>query len=144
MIKVLHFFVLINLLVSSLGLSVNVHICKIKGVSYTLFSEKEPCCSLGKSKTCSTAPVEEEQNSMKRKRCCSNKSQYGKLSVESVSVDKTINECSKPISYGDFTFFIQDEIHLEIFNKETLNALNYDAPPLNKGSLRVLYQSFLC
>jgi len=145
-LKILHIFVLLNLLVSSFGLKVNEHVCKIKGKSFSLFIKKESCCSEKKSNSCTatSCPQHKEASSIKRKGCCENKLHYGKLSVEAnllnkVEFAKTTTHFSSNIKWPSF-----DTVYTQIINEKILRYFVYDPPHLFKGSLRILFQSFLC
>jgi hypothetical protein len=144
--KILHVFVLINLLTSSAGLTIHEHTCKIKGKSYSLFSKDKTCCAAGNNKTCSADahPDNPDDLTFKRKRCCENKVFHDKLLIESASIDKLNTADLKP-DFQKITVKCGFRIYAtEIINQNTLHTSLYHPPPDSRGSLRILFQSFLC
>jgi len=144
--KILHVFVLINLLASSAGLTVHEHTCKIKGKSYSLFSKDKTCCAAENNTICSSDADRDKPKdpTFKRKRCCENKIFYDKLLLESASIDKLTTADLKP-EFQKIAVKCSFRIYTsEIINQNTLLTFFYQPPPEHRGSLRVLFQSFLC
>jgi hypothetical protein len=81
---------------------------------------------------------------MKRKGCCEDKLHYGKLNIEANLLDKV--EFSKATIHVSTAIKLPsfDNTPIYLINEKILRYYLYHPPPLIKGSLRVLFQSFLC
>lgn len=150
-LKVVHIFLALNLLASSMGVTVFEHLCQMKGRTVTLFSKAESCCKKQKH----TATVCQKTNCCEKKKstqgvtiskkpCCEDKSQLVKADYET-SFQKTVKSATDfhPLSITPvFTAFSSEKVAYSI----TLKILRFYLykPPPRQGDIRVLIQSFLC
>ncbi len=149
-VKVLHIALALNILLSSSGVTVFEHLCRMKGRTASFFFQagscckkqktiKSPCC---KTKCCSKKDAS-RGTSIHKKPCCEDKAQFFKTDTEGTAVQKK--------SLPDVKF------HLLLFdafaNTQRLGVLLFHTkkphfylykPPLIVTDLRVLVQSFLC
>ena len=145
-IKLVALFLCFLMVFSSIGLSIDIHICQgsIKSVSF--FGNKATCemmkndaknksfhCKMSKSKHCA------KMGSKKQKDCCHN---------EKIEVKKVEN-----ISASSFKSFVSNEITIISFlllpeyqNKKNLivyNFRNYKPPLISKTDVFIEFQTFL-
>jgi len=147
-LNILHIALAVNLLVSSLGVTVHEHICNIRGTTRSLFVKPESCCSKFKKKSCPIAGCKISKThdgmSFRKKPCCEDKSHYDKLHVNAISAEK--------IGIADLqnqTPILRELSNIQFRKSEPTNEKLiryslYDPPPILTQNIRILYQSFLC
>ena len=150
-LKVVHIFLAINLLASSMGVTVFEHLCQMKGRTITLFSKAESCCkkkehtaTVCKKTSCCEKKKATQGVTIKKKPCCEDKSQLVKADYEG-SFQKTVKSADNfdPLSIPPvFVAFSTEKTTFSI----TLKLLRFYLykPPPRQGDIRVLIQSFLC
>jgi len=157
LLKFLHIVLSFQLMVSSVGVTVFEHMCSKNGSSFALFKKPENCCSKkkskaccnrNKSKTCSLPSVgknkKEGTNSINNIPCCQDIAHHAKLNISAPSWDKVIFNTQKTLFFSANKVFYFPQTDVQTTNEKTIKFHLYHPPPLLKGNLRVIYQSFLC
>jgi hypothetical protein len=148
----LHILLAVNLLISSMGVTIHEHICQKNGTTFTFFTKSHSCCSSKKKKCCSVKKSHHcESNALlsygtniKKKPCCEDKSHYSKLNTNASEVTKVVFSELQSVTYTPLVFAPYALNNEVIDNAKTLRFYLYKPPPLYVDNLRVLYQSFLC
>mgnify|MGYP006916486316 CR=1 FL=1 len=105
--KGLHILLAFNFLISSMGFTINEHICSKNGTSIAFFIKSNNCCTKKKKKCCSakkvylceTKDVLAKGQTIKKKPCCEDKTHYKKLSVSATEQTKVIPSELQSIFY---------------------------------------------
>lgn len=86
-INILHIIVAFNVLLSSFGLFINEHICKMKGTSISYYFKGKTCCS-SKKRIChfshKIAKIKEKSggHQFSKSPCCQDKSHFEKINLQ--------------------------------------------------------------
>jgi hypothetical protein len=147
-LNILHIALAVNLLVSSLGVTVHEHICNIRGTTRSLFVKPESCCSKFKKKSdlVSGCKISKTRDGMsfRKKPCCEDKSHYDKLHINATSVDK-ISIANLPIQIPILLCLLDFQFSKpETTNEKLLRFSLYNPPSILTQNIRILFQSFLC
>lgn len=156
MLRVLHLFIAINLLVSSTGVVFFEHLCQKKGRLVGIFGRPDSCCKkksskikacFGETKTGCNQKISNNkptgESSISRKPCCSDNHKYCKISVEAQVAGKKVP------TQGKFVFDLSappvGEILSVAFNNNALTNpwLIHTDPPLLR-SILLMTQTFRC
>jgi hypothetical protein len=147
LLRCLHLFIALNLLISSTGLNVYEHLCRMKGNSISIFAKADGCCSKKKNKT-SCAPVATTQQGLKKKSCCEERSHYIKSALQGTSSFSQASHSPTlpildvvpqaiPLLFASFTPSFAP------FSPKIIRFWLY-TPPRPKRDICVLVQTFLC
>ncbi len=148
LLRCLHLFIALNLLISSTGLNVYEHFCRMKGNSVSIFAKPSGCCSKKNNNApCTTTPTTTQQG-FKKKPCCEERSHYIKSTIQgSNSFSNTSHSPTPPIL--DVVPQAMCDLHLAFtssfapFCPKILRFWLY-TPPLPKRDICVLVQTFRC
>gem|GEM_PF-1943161 len=156
LLRVLHLFIAINLLISSTGVVFFEHLCQKKGRLVSIFGRPDSCCKkksskikacFGETKTGCNQKISNNkptgESSISRKPCCSDNHKYCKISVESQLAGKKVQPQGKFVL--DLGAPSVGEILSAAFNyKATVNPwLTHTDPPLMR-SILLMTQTFRC
>lgn len=149
-VKALHIILALNILLSSSGVTVFEHLCRMKGRTASFLFQAGSCCKkqktikspCHKTKCCSKKEAA-RGTSIHKKPCCEDKAQFFKTDTEGIVVQKK--------SLPDFKFqpifadpFANSQ-HPGVFPLHPKKPRFYlYKPPLIVADIRVLVQSFLC
>ncbi len=146
LLRCLHLFIALNLLISSTGLNVYEHLCRMKGNSLSLFAKTNGCCSKKKNKTyCATTTT--TQQGFNKKPCCEERSHYIKSTIQGTSASSDTASPTLPIL--DVVPQAMCRLPLAFtssfvpFSPKTIRFWLY-TPPLPKQDICVLVQTFRC
>ena len=146
--KLLHITLVLNLLVSSTGVTVFEHICSKNGSSFAFFIKPQSCCSKKKSRSChKSRHIKQDKNeniTLSKKPCCEDKYHFDKLNFAGTSIEQTKSAAIQPIFLHNP--IVKGTLSSEsfVFSERSLRFNYYKPPPLNKENIRVLYKSFIC
>lgn len=149
-VKALHIILAINILLSSSGVTVFEHLCRMKGRTASFLFQTGSCCKkqktikspCHKTKCCSKKEAS-RGTSIQKKPCCEDKAQFFKTDTEGTAVQKKSLPDAKfhPLLADKFA----DPQHPGILPLHQKNLRFYlYKPPLIVADIRVLVQSFLC
>lgn len=150
--NLLHIFLAFNLLISSVGITANEHICQKKGRSIAFFLKPNSCCTPKKKSCCSSKKIAicsskshcSKENTFSKKPCCEDKTHYKKLNVSATEITKIVFSEIQPFFYYPVAGISLSDYDFIGENEKTVRFYLYRPPPLHVENLRVLYQSFLC
>jgi len=135
--KIVAIFLILTVLISSIGISVNTHICKKKGVIKSYYVDSGECtCETEVTHKCCHKPVKQE-----KKGCCQDETEFFQLDfdyttqIEDVSLNPDLLFASALI-YAIFN---------PVLLVENTNITEYShySPPIPDRDIPVLIQSFL-
>lgn len=137
--KLASIFLIVTVLVSTIGVSVNTHICKKEGVVKSYYVDFDECsCEAEVTHKCCHKPKEEKKT---RKGCCQDESAFFQLNfdyttqVEDVSLNPDLLFTAVLI-YNVFT-------PLLVEGNSTKVEYNHYSSPIPDRDIPVLIQSFL-
>ena len=147
LLRCLHLFIALNLLISSTGLNVYEHLCRMKGNTVSIFAQPDGCCSKKKTKSlCATATT--TQQGFKKKACCEDRSHYIKSAIQgSNSFSYSSHSPTLPpldvVPQAIDWLPIAFTLSFAPFCPKIIRFWLY-TPPLPKRDICVLVQTFLC
>jgi hypothetical protein len=150
-LKLLHLFTALNILLSSTGVMAFEHLCKLRGRSISLYLPPKSCCKhessavLTYQSTDAGASLNAPGLSFKTTPCCSDQSQYFKALLEGGSSSSSVLDfelLALPI-IGLPAYQTAFSQHLVPFSEKNLRFYLYK-PPALATDIRVLIRSFLC
>ena len=134
-LKLLHIIIIINILISSSGITVFEHICNKKGVTTSFFLKPKSCCSAKKSNCHSTKnnnssnPNKNPFAEFSRKPCCQDRTLFIKgntLGIKQICISfwkQVVFEKSLPIV--PFFYFVN-----KILFNSGISFQNYSSPKI--------------
>lgn len=149
-VKALHIALALNILLSSSGVTVFEHLCRMKGRTASFFFQAGSCCkkqktikSPGYKTKCCSKKEASRGASIHKKPCCEDRAQFFKTDTEGTAVQK------KSLPDAKFHLLFADAFsntqHLGVLSIHQKNLRFYlYKPPLIASDIRVLVQSFLC
>lgn len=147
MLKILHLILVLNVLLSSTGVTVFEHLCQMKGRTIGAFVKPHSCCaqketyrtSWQKSQTCQL----DKAPQINRKPCCQDKSQFLKSDIKGAT--QKIALPAFHFQAFDFQALPARALALDFapISQKTLRFYLYKPPP-QVTDIRVFIQSFLC
>ena len=132
---------------STVGFSVDMHICQDKLKSFNIFGTAKSCYDLAggvQVKKCTKHNVQsssEDTTSFDRKNCCQNKIQLFQ-SEENQQLQSQTIKLSNPIKQFITAFSFVYLFNFSVIDTQSYGWLNY-TPPLITRDFSALFQSFL-
>ena len=139
--KVAAIFLMLTVLISSIGVSVNTHICKKEGVIKSYFVDFGECvCELEETpshKCCHVQPTEKTE----QKGCCQDETAFFQLDFDYVTQIENISLNSDLLFTSAFIYKVFTPLNI----KENTNIIEYNhySPPIPDRDIPVFIQSFL-
>jgi len=138
-------FLIFTLLVSSIGVSVNKHICEKEGTIVSYFVDIEDCvcdievdhacCHKEKTESCHKEPKT-------KKGCCQEESEFFQLDLDYTTQIEDVSLNPDLLFSLVFAYNILNP-SLEVENNKEIENFNHYSPPIPSRDIPVLVQSFL-
>jgi hypothetical protein len=150
MVKALHIILALNILLSSSGITVFEHLCRMKGRTASFLFQAGSCCkkqktaksSCHKTKCCSKKEAPQGPR-IHKKPCCEDKTQFLKTATQGTAVQpKSLPDSKFHALFADAFVHTPGSGAIPIHQKN-IHFYLYK-PPLIVADIRVLVQSFLC